>query len=97
MKINCGKTESLRINAKNAAPFTVGDKDMKDVEEFTYLGATITTSGGATEDMKIRIGKARKTYYRFKKIWNSSLYRKKTKMKIFQANVISVLLYGSET
>lgn len=97
LKINCGKTESLRINAKNAAPFTVGDKDMKDVAEFTYLGATITTSGGATEDMKIRIGKARKTYYRFKKIWNSSLYRKKTKMKIFQANVISVLLYGSET
>ena len=97
LKINCVKTESLRINAKNAAPFTVDDKDMKDVEEFTYLGATITTSGGATEDMKIRIGKARKTYYRFKKIWNSSLYRKKTKMKIFQSNVISVLLYGSET
>ena len=97
LKINCDKTESLRLNAKNGDPFLVGDRDIKDVDTFTYLGATITTTGGATEDMKIRIGKARKTYHRFRKIWNSSLYRRKTKMRIFQSNVISVLLYGCET
>ena len=47
--------------------------------------------------MKIRIGKARSAYHRLKKIWSSGQYRRKTKMKIFRSNVISVLLYGCET
>ena len=97
MKINTTKTESLRINAKNNTAFQIQEEDIKDVESFTYLGATLTTSGGASEDMKIRIGKARKAYYRFQKVWRSGVYRRKHKMRIFQANVISVLLYGCTT
>ena len=97
LRINTNKTESMRINAKRVTPFTVNEKDIKDTNIFTYLGATITTSGGASEDMKIRIGKARNAYHRLKKMWNSGQYRRKTKMKIFQSNVISVLLYGCET
>ena len=97
LKINVDKTESLRIMAKNNTPFKVNNKDIEDVASFTYLGATITTSGGAQEDMKIRIGKARKAYYCLKKIWSSGQYRRKTKMRIFQSNVLSVLLYGCET
>ena len=47
--------------------------------------------------MKIRIGKARSAYYRLNKVWRSSLYRRKTKLRIFQSIVISILLYGCET
>ena len=97
LKINKKKTESLRINAANNSAFKVGDDDIKDVESFTYLGATVTTTGGAAEDINKRIGKARQAYYRLRKIWSSSILRRKTKMRIFQANVVSVLLYGCTT
>ena len=46
--------------------------------------------------MKIRIGKARSAYYRLNKVWRSTLYRRKTKLRIFQSNVLSILLYGCE-
>ena len=97
LKINKKKTESLRINADNLSAFKVGDEDVKDVETFTYLGATVTTTGGATEDINKRIGKARQAFYRLRKIWISSILRRRTKMRIFQANVVSVLLYGCTT
>ena len=97
LKINKKKTESLRINAANNSAFKVGDEDIKDVESFTYLGATVTTTGGAAEDINKRIGKARQAYYRLRKIWSSSILRRKTKMRIFQANVVSVLVYGCTT
>ena len=97
LRINTNKSETMRINATRDTAFTVNEKDIKDTNVFTYLGATITKSGGASEDMKIRIGKARNAYHRFKKLWNSGQYRRKTKMKIFQSNVISVLLYSCET
>ena len=67
------------------------------VTTFKYLGATITNTGGAPEDMVARIGKAHSAYYRLKKVWNSSQYRRKTKLRILRSNVLSVLLYGCET
>ena len=97
LKINKKKTESLRINAVNNSAFQVDHEDIKDVTSFTYLGATVTTTGGSSEDIIKRIGKARHAYHSLRKIWNSSVLRRKLKMRIFQANVVSVLLYGCTT
>lgn len=97
LKINKKKTESLRINARNNSAFKVGEEDVNDVATFTYLGAKVTTTGGASEDITKRIGNARHAYYRLRKIWSSSVLRRKTKLRIFQANVVSVLLYGFTT
>ena len=68
LKINTSKTESLRINAKNHQPFKIGNEEVKDVEAFRYMGATVTTNGGAEKEMKIRIGKARSAYYNFQEV-----------------------------
>ena len=32
--------------------------DIDDVVKFVYLGATVTTTGGAGEDLSVRLGKA---------------------------------------
>ena len=60
-------------------------------ESFTYLGATVTTTGGAAEDINRRIGKARQAYYKLRKIWSSGILRRMTMMKIFQAIILSRL------
>ena len=96
LKINIEKTESMRINCSNPVLFTIWTDGIQEVDKFTYLGGMVTKWGGANEDMLSRIGKARFAYHRLNKVWNSSVYRMKTKLKIFESNVISVLLYGCE-
>ena len=53
--------------------------------------------GGTDMDIGARIGKARATFIMLKNIWNSKVIGAQTKFRIFNSNVKSVLLYGSET
>jgi len=71
--------------------------NIEDVEEFTYLGTTVSTKGGGTEDISARLNKGRQTFRRLNKTWNSSVYSKRTKIKLFNALVQPVVLFGSQT
>ena len=71
---------------------------MKEVTSFTYLGSIVSTTGGETdEDVKVRIGKARQAFINLNSIWKSFAISIRNKTRIFNTNVKSVLLYGSET
>ena len=49
------------------------------------------------EDLKNRPSKARGTYVRLIKIWNSKSISKRTKMKLYKTLILPVLMYGCET
>jgi hypothetical protein len=87
LKINAAKTKTMRINAKSKERFKANDKDVDDVEEFTYLGSVVTTTGG-TEDA---------AFIQLYPVCKAKQISIKTKIKIFSSNVKSVLLYGCET
>ncbi|VDP53462.1 unnamed protein product [Schistosoma curassoni] len=72
-------------------------EDLEDVKTFTYLGSIIGEQGGSDADVKARIGKARAAYLQLKDIWNSKQLSTNTKVRIFNTNVKTVLLYGAET
>ncbi|VDO68440.1 unnamed protein product [Schistosoma margrebowiei] len=67
------------------------------VKTFTYLGSITDEHGGSDADMKARIGKARAVYLQLKDIWNSKQLSTNTKVRVFNTNVKTVLLYGAET
>jgi hypothetical protein len=67
------------------------------VESFVYLGSVVDKKGGTDQDVKARIGKARTAFVMLKKLWASRQIGEKTKLRIFNSNVKSVLLYGCET
>ena len=92
LKINSEKTKLLRLNTTSNENVQVDDHDIEDVESFVYLCAYISKSGGTEEDIKARLGKARAAYSKLDNIWKNSQFTYKTKIKIFKANVISVLL-----
>ena len=92
LKINSEKTKLLRLNTTSNENVQVDDHDIEDVESFVYLCAYISKSGGTEEDIKARLGKARAAYSKLNNIWKNSQFTYKTKIKIFKANVISVLL-----
>ena len=97
LKINSGKTQVMRINPTLNAPVTLNGKDLEEMDNFIYLGATVSKSGGAADDMKRRLVLARIAFNKLSKIWKDSHLGRKAKLKIFRSNVVSVLLYGSET
>ena len=87
----------MRINNKNTKSITIGGQTLEEVNQFTYLGSVIAVDGGTEEDVKSRIGKARTSFNILNKIWKSKTISLNTKLKIFNSNVKSILLYGSET
>ncbi|VDO78118.1 unnamed protein product [Schistosoma margrebowiei] len=70
---------------------------LEDVKTFTYLGSIIDEHGGSDADVKAWIGKARAAYLQLKNICNSNQLSTNTKVRIFNTNVKTVLLYGAET
>ena len=57
----------------------------------------INVQGGSDADIKTRIGKARGAFVALNNIWKSKQITKKNKLRLFNSNVKSVLMYGSET
>ena len=96
LNINHGKTKSMTIGTTQAS-FSVNGNVVECVDKFTYLGSVITPDGGAKEDVMTRIRKAQGAFAQLTPIWRSNQLTLRTKVRIFNSNVKSVLLYGCET
>ena len=70
---------------------------IKQIWVFFTTGWYLSWSKGTEGDIKSRIGKARHVFVTLKPVWNNRNILLKTKVTIFNSNVKSVLLYGSET
>nr|KAG5698059.1 hypothetical protein BaRGS_016707 [Batillaria attramentaria] len=97
LKINRKKTELMKINTTANTPVTVGGEPIREVESFVYLGSVVDGQGGTDRDVTARIGKARAAMVMLKNVWASKVVSIRTKLRIFNSNVKSVLLYGCET
>nr|KAG5689681.1 hypothetical protein BaRGS_006306 [Batillaria attramentaria] len=97
LKINRKKTELMKINTTANTPVTVGGEPIREVESFVYLGSVVDGQGGTDRDITARIGKARAAMVMLKNIWASKVISTRTKLRIFNFNVKSVLLYRCET
>ena len=42
----------MRVNTRREDKVIIGREEVEDVEEFVYLGTTVTKEGGGTEDIK---------------------------------------------
>ncbi|VDP45410.1 unnamed protein product [Schistosoma margrebowiei] len=97
LNIHKGKSKNLRYNTACTNPVTTDGKDLEDVKTFTYLGSIIDDQGGSDADVKARIVRARAAYSQLRNIWKSRQLSTNTKVRIFNTNVKTVLLYGAET
>ncbi|VDP45766.1 unnamed protein product [Schistosoma margrebowiei] len=97
LNIHKGKSKILQYNTECTYPVTIDGEDLENVKTFTYLGSVIDEQGGSDADVKARIGKARAAYLQPKNIWNSRQLSTNIKVRIFNTNANTVLLYGAET
>ena len=97
LKINKKKTKILRLNTTCERPIVLEGEGLEEVESFRYLGSIVDTRGGTEADVKTRISKARAAFHILRNVWKSRVIGKTTKIRLFNTNVKSVLLYGAET
>ena len=98
LKISIKKTKEMRVRTPaNTGPITCRANIIERVDQFQYLGSIVTSTGGTEEDMEMRKRKAQQVFAMLKKVWRARTITLKTKLRVFRACVISVLLYGCET
>ena len=96
LNISKKKSKIMCVNSSPTRTISIDGEPLETIDEFTYLGSVISTDNSAQKDIKARLSKARCAFSRLKNIWKSKNYSLRTKVRIYNSNVKSVLLYGSE-
>ncbi|CAG2240027.1 unnamed protein product [Mytilus edulis] len=80
LELNAKKTQEMRLYTTSNLRLKAKVTEIQQVDKFSYLGTVVST-----EDIQ-----------RLPLIWKSKQYNRKTKIRLYNINVKSVLLYGSE-
>ena len=68
------------------------------VDSFVYLGSRLSRNGSLDAEMSGRIAKASTAFGKLeKRVWSDHGITTNTKLSVYEACVLTVLLYGSET
>ena len=67
------------------------------MEEFKYLGTTLTSINSIQEEIKSRLKLGNACYYSVQNLLSSSLLFKNLKIKIYRTIILPIVLYGCET
>ena len=97
LEINSSKTEEMRVNTVVNQGLKLNGEDIKSSSYFCYLGSIVTENWGTSREVNVWIQKARGSFSKLRKVRLSKSLRKYIKIRIFNACVKSVLLYGCET
>ena len=66
------------------------------VEEFKYLGTTLTIQNSIRDEIKSRLGSGNACYHSVQNLLSSRLLSNKLKIKIYRTIILLVVLYGCE-
>ena len=102
LTISIKKTEVLyqpaRGNDYIPPAISIEGKQLKAVENFKYLGSTVSNDASIDAEITTRIAKATGVFGRLsKRLWTNRNIRLKTKVAVYKAAVVTSLLYGCET
>jgi len=98
LRVNVDKTKYFTNGIDSNQPLTIYGSPIGNVECFNYLGSSILPDGGAIDEIDTRINKARGAFIQLSKaLWKRNEISIRTKTRIYQAAIRSVLLYGCES
>jgi hypothetical protein len=84
-------------NNRHNSQFKIGNDVLKQTTKFCYLGSIVSCDGGCYDDIINWRNKAGAAFNSLLPIWNSKKLKLSTKIRIFNSDVKSVLLYASES
>jgi len=75
----------------------INNSTVERVEEFKYLGTTLTHQNSIPEEIKSRLKLGNVCHHSVRNLLSSRLLSKNLKIKIYRAVILPVVLYGCET
>ena len=76
---------------------SIDGTNLNAMEHFIYLGSVISNAT-VSKDLENRLSKASSSFGRLsKRVWQSHLLRLSTKIQVYRAVDVPILLYGAET
>jgi len=98
LTISLKKTNIMGQDVSHMPHIHINNHSLDVVDVFTYLGSKISNNLSLDADLNQRIGRASTAMSRLsKRAWENDMLTINTKMRVYQACVLSTLLYGSET
>jgi len=100
LKVNAYKTKYMIVfrdqNAGRIHSLKMDNSPIEKMEEFKYLGTTLTNQSSIQEEIKSRLKVGHACYYSVQNRLSSSLLSKTLKIKIYRTIILPVVLYGCE-
>jgi len=84
---NAGRIQSVRID----------NSTFERVEEFKYLGRTLTNKNCIAEEIKSRLRSGSACYHSVQNLLSSRLLFKNLKIRIYRTIILPIVFYGCET
>ena len=97
--INCKKTECLVVSKQETRPtcnVTINNEEIKQVDKIEYLDSLITFDAKCDQEINRRIRMAKAAFQKMKKLLCNSKLALKTKLRVLECYVISILIYSFE-
>jgi hypothetical protein len=101
LEVNAEKSQYMVMsrdqNAGQNSNIQIGNKSFETVEQFKYLGTTLTNQSSIYEEIKSRLKSGNACYHSLQNLLSSSLLSKSVKNKIYRTIILHVVLYRCET
>ncbi|XP_045484950.1 uncharacterized protein LOC110996663 [Pieris rapae] len=95
LKMNTEKTKVMTNSRKEKV--LLNNNIIEYVDEYLYLGQTISMTDSTTKEIDTRIAKAWKSFWALKEVMKNKKTSMVIKRKVFNTCVLPVLTYGSQT
>jgi len=84
-------------NAGRSHNIEIDNSSSDRVDEFKYLGTTLTNQNSIQEEFKSRLKSGNACHHSVQNLLSSSWVFKNLRIKIYRTTILSVVLYGFET
>jgi hypothetical protein len=99
--VNAEKTKYMVMsrdqNAGQNGYIQKGNESFETVEQFKYLGTTLTNQNSIHAEIKSKLKSGNACYHSVQNLLSSSLLPKNAKIKIYRIIILPVVLYGCES